>query len=173
MRYQVMNSQTAYPKDFVLSTGAVSDQAGAVELVNDPEATLCLIEAISITPTFINGSPIEQPLSPVSRSATAAHLEERPLPEGKGLLRDAAARLQVPNKGPTFTVRLVEFRDEEGRLYRFSDESLGFIGGRGGGDIPASLENRIVFQVAQTASSPGHLVPVTSPRRCGTSSISP
>lgn len=119
LNYVVADPQTAYPGQFVLSTGAVSDQEGAVKLVVDPNATYVFDRG------YINYSNYHQwtkdGIPFVARVLARSRLKvlnERPVPEDSFLLRDADVQVTVPKTDESFILRLVEYKDDEGKLYR-------------------------------------------------------
>jgi len=119
MRYVLADEKTAYPDRFVLSTGAVSDQEGAIELVVDPAATYVFDRG------YINYSHFHQWMTDsipfvarVKANSKLKVIKERSVPDDSSLVLDADVELKNPKTDETFMLRLVEYKDDEGKVYR-------------------------------------------------------
>jgi hypothetical protein len=119
LRYIVADEKTAYPDHFVLSTGAVSDQEGAVELVVDANATYVLDRGYINYSNYLSWTKDNIPfVARVQARSKLKVLEERAVPTDSPIIRDADVEVKVPKTEETFILRLVEYNDDEGTLYR-------------------------------------------------------
>lgn len=119
VRLSVFDPKISIADRVIASTAAVSDDEVAMDLVVDPEATYLLDRG------YINYEHYrqwkEQGIRFVARikaNSRCRILSTRPIPEGTNLLLDADVELKVPKEDHTFTLRLVEFRDDRGKRYR-------------------------------------------------------
>ncbi|WP_181593108.1 IS4 family transposase [Paenibacillus sp. YN15] len=121
-RLRVVDEYTAYPDKIVPSTGNTSDYEGSDVLVVDPDVTYVMDRGFVCYKRMQKW--VDDGLSFVVRLHNHHHatvIEERECPEGSFILRDATV---VLGKNATTTmaspVRLVEFVDEQGRLFRLA-----------------------------------------------------
>lgn len=121
-RLVVIDEQTAYPDKIVPSTGNTSDYEGSDFLVVDLDVTYVMDRGYVCYKRMQRW--VQDGLSFVIRLHNHHHatiLEEREIPEGSSILRDAKV---VLGKNATTTmvspVRIVEFVDDQGRLFRLA-----------------------------------------------------
>lgn len=119
LRLVVADEKTAYPDRFVLSTSAVSDQKGAIELVIDSDAIYVLDRG------YINYHHYNQWLKKgiqfVTRVKASSRLKivnQRPVAEDSIVATDADVEIKDSETDEIFQLRLVEFKDDQKRLYR-------------------------------------------------------
>lgn len=111
----------AIPQKVVLSTGAVADTEVAIELVTEQGTTYVMDRG------YLNYAHFKKWLEAgilfvvrVQKNSKTKILEKRELPaEEANLLLDADVLMVVPHEpDQTMRLRLVEFKDDKGRLYR-------------------------------------------------------
>jgi Transposase DDE domain len=119
LRYVWVNDKTSYPDKMVLSTGAVSDMDGALELVIDPDATYVMDRG------YINYHLYHkwkmdsiQFVTRVKANSKLKILKERPTSNEENIIRDADVEIIDPKLKQAYTLRLVEYRDDQGKSYR-------------------------------------------------------
>lgn len=115
----VLNKEINYPKEIVASTSAVSDKEGAVDFVVDKDATYVFDRG------YVNYSLYWQWLradmkfvARIQASSRTMVLKERPVDPDSHLIQDADVEIRDNKKNRSFVLRLVEYQDEEGRVYR-------------------------------------------------------
>lgn len=119
MRYVIADETTAYPDQFMLSTGAVSDHEGGIALVTDPHATHILDRGYLGYKQFQSWNELGIPfVARVKANSNLLTIEERDIPDDTCLLRDADVQLQASKTSEPFVLRLVEFQDDEDHIYR-------------------------------------------------------
>jgi len=119
LRLVVLNEDITYPDHMVLSTSAVSDHEGAVELVVASDAIYVMDRGYIHYQRFSDW--LEQGIQFVARikgNSSAKVIQQRVVPEGSHIVTDADVEMKIPKTGETFVVRLVEYTDDKGRLYR-------------------------------------------------------
>lgn len=120
-RLMVLSDGSSFPDRIVPSTGNVSDYEGSDMLVVDPDATYLMDRGYVCYPRMDKW--LEQQCRFVVRINTH-HLVKQVLeeyatdPSDPNLLRDAIVYLGGSFRWMKHPVRIVEFRDEKGRLYR-------------------------------------------------------
>jgi hypothetical protein len=122
-RLVVADRNTVYPDKIIASTAGVADSDSEVvlELVTDSDAIYVFDRGYIVYGNYKTW--VEQSLRFVARIQTrskTAILMERDVPNGSPVLRDADVRISFKKEGETFEteLRLVEFLDEKGRMYR-------------------------------------------------------
>ncbi|SFQ43510.1 IS4 family transposase [Salibacterium halotolerans] len=119
LRYVVLNEETGYPDDLVLSTAAVSDKEGAADLIVDKETTYVLDRGYIHYHRYHQWDQqniafvarIKKNMKcPVVRYNHPSDDPDAPL--------DAEVEITDPETGEPFRLRLVAFQDEQHREYR-------------------------------------------------------
>ncbi|MCF8568379.1 IS4 family transposase [Alicyclobacillus tolerans] len=118
-RLVVAEPQITFPDKVVPSTGKVSDVRGADELVVEDNATYVMDRG------YVSYKRMDRWIEAgvdfvirIQEKHQANILEERPIPEGSNILRDAEVRMGSAFIQMACPVRLVEFQDETGKKYR-------------------------------------------------------
>ncbi|QQZ60898.1 IS4 family transposase [Paenibacillus sonchi] len=117
--YAVTSPEHTFVQHMVPSTGNVSDYEGSDLLLHEEEVTYVLDRGYVCYERMDRW--IEGGLNFVMRIADhhqANVLHEHPVPEGSRILRDATVQMGSGYTAMEQRVRLVEFTDEKGRLYR-------------------------------------------------------
>ncbi|WEG14407.1 transposase [Pullulanibacillus sp. KACC 23026] len=98
MSYCLINSQSAYPEKFILSTGAVSDKEGVDYLVIDKDTTYVFDRGyIKYKNFYIWVKEGYLFVARVNANSKVKVLDELPVPEkAVGILRDCEAEINVP-----------------------------------------------------------------------------
>lgn len=119
LRYVWVDDQASYPDKMTLSTGAVSDMDGALELIIDRDATYVMDRG------YINYHLYNKWLKDSIRFVTRVKansklniLEERLVPEQTNIIRDADVEIVDPKSKEPYTLRLVEYKDDQNKMYR-------------------------------------------------------
>ena len=119
VRLSVDDPQTTYPDKIIPSLGVVDDRRGALHLVVDDDATYVLdrgyVEYKSMDLWDENGIHYVIRLW-INTKETV--IEEYPVEPNSHIVRDARVKLGSKFRSMEREIRLVEFRDEEGKLYR-------------------------------------------------------
>lgn len=118
LRYVMVDEKIMYPDKMVLSTGAVSDMDGAIELVVDPDATYVFDRGYinyHLYHMWLKNS--RQFVARVKANSKLNILAERPTSDEK-IRRDADVEIRDPKLDAVYTLRLIEYVDEQGKLYR-------------------------------------------------------
>ncbi|MBW8352184.1 IS4 family transposase [Bacillus sp. IITD106] len=115
----VLNEDINYPKGIIASTSAVSDQEIAIHLVVDKDATYVFDRG------YINYFRYWQWLQDdmkfvarIKKGSKTQILEEREVDPNSRIIRDADVMIRDNKNDRSFVLRLVEYRDEENRIYR-------------------------------------------------------
>lgn len=119
LRLVVLNEDTTYPDHMVLSTSAVSDHEGAVELVVESDAIYVMDRG------YINYKRYRkwltrgiQFVARVKANSKTIVLKQRPVAEDSHVITDADVEIKVPKTEETFILRLIEYKDDKDRVYR-------------------------------------------------------
>jgi len=104
LRYVVADEKTGYPGDFVLSTGAVSDQAGALDLVIDPDATYVFDRGYLNYSLYYNWVTRKSKFTArVKANSKLKVIQEREVAEEASIVRDADVELVDPKMKEAYT----------------------------------------------------------------------
>ncbi len=119
LRLVVLNEHTSYPDKVICTTSGVSDVEMAVHLVVDRDATYVMDRG------YINyhlyQEWIQKKIKFVVRlkgNSRTKILKEREVPSGSSIIRDADVEIYDVKNDKYFKVRLVEYKDEQNRIYR-------------------------------------------------------
>lgn len=129
VRLVVADSDTVYPDQLLPSTGPVSDYEGADVLVTDPDATYVMDRGYVSYKRMDRW--IENGLSFVMRindHHQANLIEERALPADSSIVTDSVVQMGSAFIQMERSVRLIEFFDEQGRLYRLVTTRMDLTG---------------------------------------------
>lgn len=119
LRLVMMNEETTYPDKVICTTGAVSDSEVAVDLVLDPDATHVMDRGYINYHLFHEWTAKSiKFVTRVKQNSKLTVLSERLVPDGTNILSDSDVTIRDPKTGENYTVRLVEYEDEEGKNYR-------------------------------------------------------
>lgn len=117
--YEWIHDDIQYPKDFVSSTAAVSDQEATVYLIRDKRTTYVFDRG------YINYSLYRdwvlnnvRFVARIKANSKTDIIEEYPVKEDSYIIRDAKVEIIVPKSEEKVTLRLVEYKDDNGILYR-------------------------------------------------------
>lgn len=119
LRLVVEDSDEPFPDAMVPSTLNVGDRTGAVELVVDPEAIYVMDRGYDDYGRMDQW--VQNKMKFVIRMrdrALTTIIEEYPLTNGSKITQDAKVVVGGTFRSMENPIRLVEFRDEQGRLYR-------------------------------------------------------
>ncbi len=119
LRFVVLNEDTTYPDHMVLSTSAVSDQEGAVELVVESDAIYVMDRGYINYQRYCDW--LKQGIQFVARikaNSNTKVIQQRVVSEGSHIVTDADVEIKIPKTEETFVLRLVEYKDDKDRLYR-------------------------------------------------------
>lgn len=119
LRLVVMNEDTSYPDKVICTTSGVSDVEMAVHLVVDQDATYVMDRG------YVNYQLYQDWLQKgikfvvrLKGNSRTKIVKERRVPPGSSITRDADVEMYDVKKGQSFMLRLVEYKDEQGREYR-------------------------------------------------------
>jgi hypothetical protein len=122
-RLVVADRHTVCPDKIIASTADVTDSDSEIvlKLVTDPDAIYVFDRGYIVYGNYRTW--VEQSLRFVARLQARNRtviLMEREIPSGSPVVRDANVKISFNKEGETFEteLRLVEFLDEKGRLYR-------------------------------------------------------
>jgi len=119
LRLVVADRETVHPDGVVLSTSAVSDQEGALNLVVEDDAIYVFDRGYLNYRLYAQWSKRNiRFVARVKANSKLRILEEYPVPENSHVVRDARVELIDPESKEAYQLRLVEYKDEEDRLYR-------------------------------------------------------
>jgi hypothetical protein len=119
LRLVVSSPDTVYPDDVVPTTKNVGDRAVAVDLVTASDATYVMDRGYDDYKRMDQW--IEANIRFVIRirdRALTTVVEEYPLPESSNIVRDAKVHVGGDFRSMKLPIRLIEFLDDKGRLYR-------------------------------------------------------
>jgi hypothetical protein len=119
LRFVAASPDTVFPDQMVPTSRNVGDRAIAVELVKESDATYVMDRGYDDYRRMDQW--IESNIRFVMRMrdrALTTVIQEYPLPENSRILRDAKVHVGGASKSMKQPIRLVEFLDEQGRLYR-------------------------------------------------------
>lgn len=115
----VYDEETTLARNVITSTSAVSDQEAAIYLMNEDEGTYVFDRG------YINYHHYHQWVKSsknfvarVKASSKFKILNEQSFEEGSTISRDAEVQVKDPQTDEYFTLRLVEYLDDEKRTYR-------------------------------------------------------
>lgn len=117
--YEWVHENVQYPKEFVSSTAAVSDQEATIYLVKDENTTYVFdrgyINYLLYREWVLKNIRF---VARIKANSKTYVLEEYSVKEDSLVIRDAKVEIKVPKSGETVPLRLVEYTDEQGKLYR-------------------------------------------------------
>jgi hypothetical protein len=118
-RYALLDENTSFADKAVCSTAAVSDQEATPYLVTDKFATYVFDRG------YINYSLYYEWfqkdilfVARVKANSKLKILSKQEVPANSNIILDADVMVTIPHSETTFLLRLVEYKDEEGRKYR-------------------------------------------------------
>jgi hypothetical protein len=120
-RLVVTAPDTAYPERIIASTADVADSEVVMELVVDDDAIHVMDRGYIVYGHFAQWTEQHKRfVVRIQQRNKVEILHERPAPKGSKVLRDAdvAIRFQRNGEMQKVELRLVEFTDEKGKLYR-------------------------------------------------------
>ncbi|WP_342574451.1 IS4 family transposase [Paenibacillus sp. FSL M8-0142] len=119
VRLVAASPEVVYPDAVIPSTLNVGDRAGAVELVTEQAATYVMDRGYDSYKNMDNWMERGIQFVMRMRDRTSIHVvEEREIPPGSPITRDALVNVGSGWRKMKERVRLVEFYDEQGRYYR-------------------------------------------------------
>lgn len=119
LRLVVLDEETIYPDHMVLSTNAVSDQEGAVELVVESDAIYVMDRGYINYQLYRDW--LKQGILFVARikgNSKTKIILQRAVSEDSYVVTDADVEITIPKTDETFILRLIEYKDDKNRLYR-------------------------------------------------------
>lgn len=119
LRLVVGDRETTYPSGAVLSTSAVSDQNGALHLVVEDDAIYVFDRGYLNYHLYHEW--LQRNISFVARvkaNSKLRVLKEFPVSEHSNVVKDALVEVTDPKSKEAFTLRLIEYTDEEKNSYR-------------------------------------------------------
>jgi hypothetical protein len=119
VKLAVDSSDVSYPEEIIPSLGFVDDRRGANQLVVDADATYVLDRG------YIDYGQMDQWderqihfVLRLWKNSKANVIEEYPVEPTSNIIKDAKVKLGSTFRAMQREIRLVEFRDEQGRQYR-------------------------------------------------------
>lgn len=118
-RYALFNRDTSIADQIVTSTAAVSDQEAAEYLVTDPNATYVFDRGYINYSLYHKWVQTNIPfVARVKANSKLMKLAKREVTENSNIILDADVLVTIPKTELTFQLRLVEYKDDQGRKYR-------------------------------------------------------
>jgi hypothetical protein len=120
-RLVVTDPDTVYPEQIIASTADVADSEVVMDLVVDDDAIHVMDRGYIVYGNFAHWTEQHKRfVTRIQQRNKVEILHERPVPEGSKVLRDADVRISFRwnHEVKTADLRLVEFTDDQGRLYR-------------------------------------------------------
>lgn len=121
VRLVVADPDTAYPERIIPSTANVADSEVVMDLVMDDDAIYVMDRGYAVYGNFARWSEQNKRfVVRIRQRGRTEILNERPVTDGSKVLRDADVRIRFRqnHEEQTVDLRLVEFADEKGTLYR-------------------------------------------------------
>jgi hypothetical protein len=119
LRLIVASPETVYPDHMIPTTRNYDDREIAVDMVTDAAMTYVMDRGYVKYGTMDRWAENKtQFVMRINNSHITTILEERAIPEGTRILKDAIVLLGGASKSMKQSIRLIEFEDEKGRFYR-------------------------------------------------------
>lgn len=119
LRVVVSSPDTVYPDEVIPTTKNVNDREVVLDLVTESNATYVMDRG------YDDYNKMDQWIKKKIRfvirirdRALTTVVEERPLPKNSTIMRDAKVQVGGKFRSMKYPIRLIEFLDEKGRLYR-------------------------------------------------------